>query len=134
MRSEGLTLGDGVSYQRAHSDAADPVQPLRIALHASHNGVMAPTDALDRSLNNSVRVTGLVFLPAIVAINIGLLLDPDRRTEPTSGRFIYALGLPGWIVDGAMALFFTGWTVLIIVGWVRERRRRCAASDAEDHG
>ncbi len=85
---------------------------------------MAPTDALDRSLNNSVRVTGLVFLPAIVAINIGLLLDPDRRTEPTSGRFIYALGLPGWIVDGAMALFFTGWTVLIIVGWVRERRRR----------
>ncbi|MGP3536019.1 hypothetical protein ACTU3I_14565 [Microbacterium sp. RD1] len=85
---------------------------------------------LDRSLQNSVRVTGLIFLPALLVINVFLLLDEERRMSPTSGRGFYALGLPGWMVDGAVTVGLTVMIVFIIVGWVRQRRRTRLAQES----
>jgi len=79
---------------------------------------------LDDATRVAVRITGLLFLGALAIINLFPLLDEERRTNPTDGRTIYALGLPGWVVDGAVEVFLVGWFVAIIVFWVRDRRGR----------
>ena len=79
---------------------------------------------IDDATRAAARITGLVFLGALAIINLFPLLDEERRTNPTQGRTIYALGLPGWLVDGAVEVFVVGSFVAIVVLWVRDRRQR----------
>ena len=79
---------------------------------------------IDDATRAAARITGLVFLGALAIINLFPLLDEERRANPTQGRTIYALGLPGWLVDGAVEVFLVGSFVAIVVLWVRDRRRR----------
>ena len=78
---------------------------------------------IDDATRAAARITGLAFFGALAIINLLPLLDDERRRNPTEGRTIYALGLPGWVVDGAVEVFLIGVLVAIVVSWVRERRR-----------
>jgi hypothetical protein len=94
--------------------------------------VAKPTEHLDGAIRNGARVTGLVFLSALLIFHVVMLLDEERRSSPTDGRFIYGLGLPGWVVYGAIIVFLAAWIAFIIVGWARAHRRRREAG-RDDH-